>query len=129
MSNKGIGKIAILVGDGMADYPIASLGGRTPLDVAQTPNMDYLAKHGVLGLARTVPTGLAPGSDTANLSIFGYDPALNYTGRAPLEALNMGIDMKPNDVAFRCNLVTIGTTVRCRISAPTISTRRFRVLL
>ncbi|TAL30377.1 MAG: cofactor-independent phosphoglycerate mutase [Spirochaetes bacterium] len=102
-------KIAILVGDGMADFPIDSLGGRTPLGYARTPAMDYLASRGVLGLARTVPAGMAPGSDTANLSIFGCDPRTYYTGRAPLEALNMGIPMTPRDVAFRCNLVNIGT--------------------
>lgn len=100
-------KIAFLIGDGMADYPVESLGGKTPLEAANTPNMDYLAKKGVIGIVRTVPPGFVPGSDTANLSIFGYDPASNYTGRAPLEALNMGIDMGTSDIAFRCNLVTI----------------------
>ncbi len=101
-------KIAILIGDGMADYPVKELGGKTPLEAARTPFMDRLAKEGVLGLVRTVPEGMAPGSDTANLSVFGYNPSEIYTGRAPLEALNMGIEMGPKDVAFRCNLVTIG---------------------
>ncbi len=100
-------KIAILVGDGMADYPITELGGKTPLQYAKTEHMDYLARNGICGLAHTVPPGMPPGSDVANLSLFGYDPATCYTGRAPLEALNMGIDLGPDDVAFRCNLVTI----------------------
>ena len=100
-------KIAILIGDGMADYPIEELGGNTPLQYAKTDHMDYLAKNGICGLARTVPSGMPPGSDVANLSVFGYDPATCYTGRAPLEALNMGINLGPDDVAFRCNMVTI----------------------
>ncbi len=100
-------KIIILVGDGMADYPISSLGGKTVLEAAQTPNMDMIAREGLLGLVRTVPEGMSPGSDTANLSIFGYDPKQYYTGRAPLEALNMGIELREYDVAFRLNIVTI----------------------
>jgi 2,3-bisphosphoglycerate-independent phosphoglycerate mutase len=100
-------RIAVLLGDGMADYAIDSLGGRTPLEAARTPNMDYLAVNGLLGLTRTVPEGMVPGSDTANISVFGYNPGDVYTGRAPLEALNMGIELGPRDVAFRCNLVTI----------------------
>ena len=80
--------------------------------------MDYIAKNGVLGITRTVPDGMTPGSDTANLSVFGYDPRKYYTGRAPLEALNMGIELGPNDVAFRCNMVTLEGDVladfRCR---------------
>ncbi|MCP4136071.1 MAG: cofactor-independent phosphoglycerate mutase [bacterium] len=100
-------KFIILVGDGMADFPIESLGNITPLEAAKTPNMDYLAQNGVVGLARTVPAGMPPGSDTANLSIFGYNPKECYTGRAPLEALNIGIELGPKDVAFRCNLVNL----------------------
>ncbi|HSV95322.1 MAG TPA: cofactor-independent phosphoglycerate mutase [Spirochaetota bacterium] len=100
-------RIAVLLGDGMADYAIDSLDGKTPLEAADTPNMDYLAGNGLLGLAKTVPDGMPPGSDTASISVFGYDPRDVYTGRAPLEALNMGIDLGPRDVAFRCNLVTI----------------------
>ncbi|MEW6526081.1 MAG: cofactor-independent phosphoglycerate mutase [Spirochaetota bacterium] len=100
-------KIAILVGDGMADYPIEELDSKTPLQYAKTEHMDYLAKNGICGLARTIPFGMPPGSDVANLSVFGYDPATCYTGRAPLEALNMGIELGPSDVAFRCNMVTI----------------------
>lgn len=100
-------KYAILIGDGMADYPIEELGGRTPLAAAQTPNMDFLATQGELGLARTIPEGMEPGSDVANLSIMGYDPVTYHTGRAPLEAASMGVSLGPQDVAFRCNLVTL----------------------
>lgn len=100
-------KIAILIGDGMADLKLESLGGKTPLEYAHTPAMDFAAQHGICGLARTVPEGLHPGSDTANLSIFGYNPKTCYTGRAPLEALNMGIELGDNDAAFRCNFVNI----------------------
>jgi len=98
----------ILCGDGMADYPIAELNGKTPLQAADTPTLNRLAGRGILGLVRTVPPGFPPGSDVANLSIFGYDPALHYTGRAPLEAASMGVRLKPRDVAFRCNLITLG---------------------
>lgn len=100
-------KIAVLIGDGMADEPIAALGGKTPLEAARTPNMDSLARRGTFGLARTIPPGMDPGSDTANLSIMGYDPRVYFTGRAPLEALNMGIELGRDDVAFRCNIVRI----------------------
>jgi 2,3-bisphosphoglycerate-independent phosphoglycerate mutase len=101
-------KYVVLCGDGMADYPISELQGRTPLQAAKTPNLDQMAKRGILGLVRTVPPGMAPGSDVANLSIFGYDPTRYFTGRAPLEAAAMGVKLNPKDVAFRCNLVTFG---------------------
>jgi len=101
-------KYVVLCGDGMADYPLPELQGRTPLQAAKTPNLDQMAKRGILGLVRTVPPGMAPGSDVANLSIFGYDPTRYFTGRAPLEAAAMGIKLNPEDVAFRCNLVTLG---------------------
>jgi 2,3-bisphosphoglycerate-independent phosphoglycerate mutase len=100
-------KFAILVGDGMADFPVEALGGKTPLEYAKTPNMDYIARNGTIGLVSTVPEGLPPGSDVANLSLMGYDPALYYTGRAPIEAASMGIPLSPSDTAFRCNLVTL----------------------
>jgi 2,3-bisphosphoglycerate-independent phosphoglycerate mutase len=100
-------KYVILLGDGMADYPMEELGGRTPLAAAKTPNMDFLATQGELGLARTIPEGMEPGSDVANLSIMGYDPAKYHTGRAPLEAASMGVSLELQDVAFRCNLVTL----------------------
>jgi 2,3-bisphosphoglycerate-independent phosphoglycerate mutase len=105
--NKEEKKIIILLGDGMADWPIKSLHNKTPLEYASTPNMDYMATNGICGLAKTVPTGMDPGSDTANLSIFGYNPEVYFTGRAPLEAINMGIELGKNDAAFRCNIVNI----------------------
>ncbi len=100
-------KVAVLLGDGMADIPVDELGGRTPLEAARTPHLDALARKGTLGLARTVPDGFDAGSDVANLSVFGYDPAACYTGRAPLEAAAMGVDLGPGDVAYRLNLVTL----------------------
>jgi 2,3-bisphosphoglycerate-independent phosphoglycerate mutase len=102
-------KYVILVGDGMGDYPIAELGGKTPLTAALTPNMDWIADHGELGLARTIPEGCEAGSDTANLSLLGYDPKATVTRRAPLEAASLGVDLSETDVAFRCNLVTLST--------------------
>lgn len=101
-------KYVILLGDGMADYPTDKLGGKTPLECAFTPFMDQIAAEGTLGLVDTVPEGIHPGSDVATLSVLGYDPRENYTGRGPLEAASMGIDLGPDDVAYRCNLVTIG---------------------
>jgi 2,3-bisphosphoglycerate-independent phosphoglycerate mutase len=100
-------KYIVIVGDGMADRPLAELGGKTPLQKARTPNMDKLAMEGVIGSVRTIPKGLHPGSDIANLSILGYDPKVFYTGRAPLEAASMGVDLGEDDVAYRCNLVTL----------------------
>jgi 2,3-bisphosphoglycerate-independent phosphoglycerate mutase len=100
-------KIITLLGDGMSDEPCADLDGKTPLQVAQTPNMDRMAQAGLVGLAHTVPDGLPPGSDVANLSVFGYDPRTCYTGRSPLEAISMGVELGPRDVAFRMNLVTL----------------------
>lgn len=101
-------KYITLLGDGMADEPIAELDGKTPLQAARTPNMDTLARQGLIGLAETVPAAFHPGSDVANLSVFGYDPATCYTGRSPLEAASMGVELGPDDVAFRLNLVTLG---------------------
>ncbi|MGV8080233.1 MAG: cofactor-independent phosphoglycerate mutase [Syntrophales bacterium] len=101
-------KYVILLGDGMADRPLAELGGKTPLEAARTPNMDRIAGDGLIGLVDTIPEGLKPGSDVANLSVLGYDPRQVYSGRGPLEAANMGVRLEPDDVAFRCNLVTLG---------------------
>ena len=101
-------KYIILQGDGMADYPLEALGGKTPLEAARTPNMDWLAAHGVYGIAHVIPEGFPPGSDVGNMSIMGYDPAVYHTGRSPLEAASMGVALGPNDIAFRCNLVTLG---------------------
>lgn len=103
-------KYIVMLADGMADYAIPELDNKTPLMVADTPNMDFLAKNGAVGLAKTVPDGMAPGSDTANLSVMGYDPKIYYTGRSPLEAVSMGIDLSLTDVTFRCNLVTLSDT-------------------
>lgn len=100
-------KYIIFLGDGMSDLPVPQLGDRTPLMVAVKPNMDRLARQGFAGLVSTVPAGLAPGSDTANMSVMGYDPKRYYTGRSPLEAISMSIEMEAGDVAFRCNLVTL----------------------
>ena len=100
-------KYVILVGDGMGDYPMAELGGKTPLQAAATPHLDELARRGELGLARTIPPGKEPGSDIANLAIMGYDPERYHTGRAPLEAAALGVNLAPAEVAFRCNLVTL----------------------
>ena len=101
-------KYLVLIGDGMADYPLEALGGKTPLMVARTPNMDALAQRGKVGLVRTIPHGLPKGSEIANLSIFGYDPKRYYTGRGPLEAASIGVQLGPEDCAFRLNLVTFG---------------------
>lgn len=100
-------KYIVMLGDGMADYPVEALGGKTPLEVAKKPNIDRLARGGRLGMVKTVPDGLKPGSDVANLSAMGYDPLKCYTGRSPLEAVSIGIQMDDTDVAFRCNLVTL----------------------
>lgn len=100
-------KYIIVLGDGMADEPIEILGGKTPLQVADKKAMDELAKQAELGLAYMVPEGMSPGSDTANLSVTGYNPKIYYTGRSPLEALSIGVDMKPTDVSLRCNVVTL----------------------
>ncbi len=100
-------KYLILVGDGMGDFPMTELKGQTVLEAATTPNIDALCRAGELFLTRTVPDGFPPGSDVANMSLMGYDPAKYYTGRAPLEAASMGIKLAPDEIAFRCNLVTL----------------------
>ncbi len=100
-------KYIVILGDGMADEPVEALGMKTPLEYAKTPTMDCLAEKAEIGMAKTIPDGMSPGSDTANLAVMGYDPKKYYTGRSPLEALSIGVDMKETDVALRCNLVTI----------------------
>ena len=100
-------KYVVILGDGMADEPIAALGGKTPLDYAKTPCMDAMAGMGHMGLTQNVPEGMVPGSDVANLSVLGYNPAECYSGRSPLEALSVGVSMEPDDVIFRCNIVTL----------------------
>ncbi|MDH4226373.1 MAG: cofactor-independent phosphoglycerate mutase [Deltaproteobacteria bacterium] len=100
-------KYAILIGDGMGDKPIASLGGKTVLEHAKTPNMDFVAANGETGLYKSVPEGYPPGSDVASMSILGYDPRKYYSGRAPIEAASLGIKLEPTDVAYRCNFVSL----------------------
>jgi len=99
-------KYVVVIGDGMADYPLEELGGETPLQAAEIPNMDFIASQGTTGLLKTVPDNMGPGSDVANLSIMGYDPQKFYTGRGPLEAASIGADLKEDEVAFRCNFIT-----------------------
>ena len=99
-------KYVIFIPDGSSDYPIDELGGRTPLEAANTPNIDKLAERGIGGFTNNVPPQFTPGSDVANMSIFGYNPVGSYTGRGPLEAGSMGIETSPNDVIFRCNTIT-----------------------
>lgn len=100
-------KYVVVLGDGMADRPIEELENKTPLEYANTPMMDSLAKMSEIGLVHTIPEGMSPGSDTANLAALGYNPRKYYTGRSPLEALSIGVDMKPTDIALRCNIVTV----------------------
>lgn len=100
-------KYVVVLGDGMADYPVPQLGGKTPLQCAKKPNIDFLARHGHVGMVKTVPEECSAGSDTANLSVMGYDPRVFYSGRSPLEAVSMGIELSETDVTFRCNLVTL----------------------
>lgn len=100
-------KYIVVLGDGMADESLEALGGKTPLEYAQTPCMDSLASMGHMGLVQNVPSGMAPGSDVANLSVLGYDPKRSYSGRSPLEALSVGVKMEPDDVIFRTNIVTL----------------------
>lgn len=103
-------KYIVILGDGMADEPLEQLGGKTPLEAAHTPLLDELAGKGELGLVKTVPDSMKPGSDVANLSVLGYDPEANYSGRSPLEALSVGVEMEEDDVVFRCNIVTLTET-------------------
>lgn len=114
-------KYVLIVPDGMADEPIAELGNKTPLEAARTPNMDALAKKGFSGMVQTIPEGMPPGSDIGNLSLLGYDPAQVFSGRAPLEAANMGVFLNDNEVAFRCNLVTLKNDTMNDYSAGHIS--------
>lgn len=122
-------KYAILIGDGMADYPIDELGGKTILQAVRTPAMDYIAVCGKTGLAKTIPDGFSPGSDIANMSIVGYDPAVYYSGRAPLEAASIGVALAQDDVAFRCNLITIENGRMKDYSAGHISSEEAKILI
>jgi 2,3-bisphosphoglycerate-independent phosphoglycerate mutase len=128
-------KYIVVLGDGMADYPVGELGGRTPLQAARKPHIDELARNGEVGTVRTIPVGMPPASDVANLSVMGYDPRRYYTGRSPLEAVSMGLDLGPSDVAFRCNLVTLseaakyGDAVMLDYCSGEISTEEARELM
>ncbi|MEI7433389.1 MAG: cofactor-independent phosphoglycerate mutase [Methanomicrobiales archaeon] len=122
-------KYLLVLGDGMADEPLAELGGMTPLEYAKTPNMDRIAREGACGMLRTIPEGFEPGSDIANLSVLGYDPRLYYTGRGPLESMSMGIPLRDDDVAYRCNISTVVDGRMDDFSAGHISTRESRDLL
>jgi 2,3-bisphosphoglycerate-independent phosphoglycerate mutase len=128
-------KYVVVLGDGMADGPLEELDGKTPLDVAKHPNMDRLAQLGAFGLVKTVPDGMKPGSDTANLAVFGYDPQRYYSGRSPLEAASLGIPLVETDVTYRCNLVTLSETERIEdatmvdYSAGEITTKEARELI
>jgi 2,3-bisphosphoglycerate-independent phosphoglycerate mutase len=122
-------KYIVLVGDGMADYPIKELDNRTPLEVAQTPNMDFIARVGSLGRIKTIPDKMPPASDVANISILGYDPEKYYTGRGPLEAANLGIELEDEDVAFRCNLITVSGDTLVDYSAGHISSKESEILI
>lgn len=113
-------KYVVVLGDGMADKPIGQLGGKTPLAYAKTPMIDQLARTGEVGLAKTIPAGMKPGSDTANLAVLGYDPDKYYSGRSPLEALSIGVPMLPTDIALRCNTVTLSDEPGIPYAARTI---------
>jgi len=115
-------KYAVLIGDGMSDLPLEALGGKTPLEIAKTPNMDEIAATGACGLVCNVPAGMTPGSDVAAMSILGYDPARYYSGRGPLEAASLGITLKKNEVAFRCNFVYVKNKKMFDFTAGHIST-------
>jgi 2,3-bisphosphoglycerate-independent phosphoglycerate mutase len=114
-------KYIICLGDGMSDYPIKEIGNKTPLEKAHTPNMDFIAKNGQAGLILTIPEGFEPGSDVANMSVLGYDPQKYYTGRGPIEAVSLGIEIPPGKVAFRCNFVFIQDNIMKSFSAEHIT--------
>jgi 2,3-bisphosphoglycerate-independent phosphoglycerate mutase len=122
-------KFALLVGDGMADYALDELGGLTPLEAAATPNMDAVAREGTVGTVRTIPDGMQPGSDIANLNLLGYDVRKYYSGRAPLEAASMGIELAAGHAAFRCNLVTVEDGVMVDYSAGHITSEEAAPLI
>ncbi|NQT95365.1 MAG: cofactor-independent phosphoglycerate mutase [Candidatus Omnitrophica bacterium] len=122
-------KYIVLVGDGMADRPLKEFDDKTPLEVARMPNMNYIAKEGTVGCTVTVPQGLSPASDVANMALLGYDPRKYYSGRGPLEAANMGVVLKENDVAFRCNVVTVSDDKMADYSAGHITNKEAHVII
>lgn len=122
-------RYAILVGDGMSDYPLPELGNKTPLEIAKINNMNEIVGEGTIGLVKTVPRGMKPASDIANLSIMGYDPKTYYTGRGPLEAANIGVEINSDEVAFRCNLVTVNNDIMADYSAGHITGKESKILM
>ncbi len=122
-------KYIVIVPDGAADWPIEEIGGRTPLEAAHTTNMDYMAQRGMTGLVQTIPNKMNPGSDVGNLALLGYNPANYYTGRAPLEAANLGITLAEDEIAFRCNLVTMANSVLVDYSAGHIGNKEAAELI
>ena len=122
-------KYCIIIPDGMADYPIEKLGGRTPLETARTPYLDLLSENGRIGTVQTIPRGFPPGSDVANLTIVGYNPSDYYTGRAPLEAASIGIQLEEEDCAFRCNFITANEDTLVDFCAGHIKTEEADILI
>ena len=122
-------KTVVLLGDGMGDFPVEKLGNRTPLQAADAPTIRQIAAAGEVRMVSTVPDGLPPGSDVANMAILGYDAGLNYTGRAPIEAAGADLSMGSDDVAFRCNLVTVQEGIMVDYSAGHISTEEATELI
>ena len=122
-------KYVILQPDGVADRPLPELGGRTPLEYARTPHMDRIATHGMFGMTQTIPPGLPPGSDVGTMSILGYDPCRYHTGRSPIEAASMGVELGADDIAFRCNLVTIAGGVMQDFTAGHITTEESAAII
>lgn len=122
-------KYAVLLGDGMSDRPVKELNDRTPLEVAKIPNITAIAKQGQLAYALTIPRGLTPASDVANLSVLGYDPTVYYKGRGPLEAANMGIEVGEDEIAFRCNLITLAEEKLTDYSAGHITDKEATILM
>ena len=122
-------KYVIILPDGVADVPLEVLGGKTPLEVARHPNLDWIAREGITGWNHTIPQGFPPGSDVGCMSVFGYDPRKYHTGRAPLEAAAMGIVLKPGQVAFRCNTLTVQHGVMADHSADHITTEESHQLM
>lgn len=128
-STKDRTKYVVVIPDGMGDRPLARLSGKTPLEAAFTPNLDFFSSRGTVGLSRNIPDGFTPGTDIGCMSLLGYDPAKFFTGRGPLEAAELGIELKPKEVAFRCNLVTLDGAELKDFSADHISTAEARTLL
>jgi Predicted phosphoglycerate mutase, AP superfamily len=122
-------KFIICLGDGMADHPIPELDNKTPLEYAKTPSIDHISKKGVMGMVDTVPQGFHPGSDVANMGILGVDPATCYSGRGPIEAASMGVTCQPDEIIFRCNLVTIKDAIMKDFTADHITTEESGVLI